>query len=255
MTGHAIEARLYAEDPAQDFRPDSGDIALWQPPMGAGIRVDDGIATGQTVSPFYDPMPAKIIACGETRDQARERLIVALRDTVLFGVACNRDFPVAVLRLSQGRGAHVVRLRETGDGVLHVMVAGESHVFTGQGADIRGDGIRADLRAHLYDGVRIYVATGTRLFALSHDRAVARVAQAAGGGDLHAPMHGILAQICVAPGDIVQISSRLAVLEAMKMQQDLLSEVAGTVRVIPMAAGTQVKSGDLLVEISVEDAE
>ncbi|MFT7593764.1 MAG: geranyl-CoA carboxylase alpha subunit [Paracoccaceae bacterium] len=61
--------------------------------------------------------------------------------------------------------------------------------------------------------------------------------------------------MCVAPSDIVQVGTRLAVLEAMNMQQDLLSEVAGTVTVVPMAAGTQVKAGDLLVEISVGDAE
>jgi len=74
-----------------------------------------------------------------------------------------------------------------------------------------------------------------------------QVAYAVNGGDLRAPMHGVLAQICAAPGDVVQVGTRLAVLEAMKMQQDLLSEMAGTVKVVSVAAGTQVKAGDLLV--------
>ncbi|MEM8660689.1 MAG: biotin carboxylase N-terminal domain-containing protein, partial [Pseudomonadota bacterium] len=71
LQGHAIEVRLYTEDPAQDFLPTSGPIDLWAPPAGTGVRVDDGIATGQEISPFYDPMVAKIIASGPTREIAR----------------------------------------------------------------------------------------------------------------------------------------------------------------------------------------
>ncbi|MCB1674747.1 MAG: 3-methylcrotonyl-CoA carboxylase, partial [Halioglobus sp.] len=98
LRGHAIEARLYTEDPAQDFLPTSGPVDLWVAPTGAGIRVDDGIVTGQVISPFYDPMVAKIIAGGPTRDIARLRLIEALQATVLFGPRHNRDFLVACLR-------------------------------------------------------------------------------------------------------------------------------------------------------------
>lgn len=97
LSGHAIEVRLYAEDTARGFLPSSGGIALWQPPRGAGIRVDDGIETGQTVSPHYDPMLAKIIAHGDNRQEARARLIAALADSVLFGVASNRDYLIGVL--------------------------------------------------------------------------------------------------------------------------------------------------------------
>ncbi len=97
LTGHAIEVRLYTEDPAQDFLPMSGPVDLWSPPSGTGIRVDSGICSGQDISPFYDPMVAKIIASGPTRDIARLRLIEALHDTVLFGTRHNRDFLVACL--------------------------------------------------------------------------------------------------------------------------------------------------------------
>ena len=64
LSGHAIEVRLYTEDPAQDFLPTSGPVDLWSPPSGTGIRVDSGICSGQEISPFYDPMVAKIIASG-----------------------------------------------------------------------------------------------------------------------------------------------------------------------------------------------
>ena len=97
LEGHAIEVRLYTEDPIQDFLPTSGPVDLWSPPGGTGIRVDSGICTGQEISPFYDPMVAKIIASGPTREIARLRLIEALKETVLFGTRHNRDFLVACL--------------------------------------------------------------------------------------------------------------------------------------------------------------
>ncbi|CAA0126038.1 Acetyl-/propionyl-coenzyme A carboxylase alpha chain [Halioglobus japonicus] len=97
LSGHAIEVRLYTEDPSQDFLPTSGPVDLWAPPGGTGIRVDSGISTGQEISPFYDPMVAKIIASGPSREIARLRLIEALKETVLFGTRHNRDFLVACL--------------------------------------------------------------------------------------------------------------------------------------------------------------
>ncbi|MEH6586145.1 MAG: acetyl-CoA carboxylase biotin carboxylase subunit [Halioglobus sp.] len=97
LNGHAIEVRLYTEDPAQDFLPTSGPVDLWSPASGVGVRIDSGICTGQEISPFYDPMVAKVIAHGPTRDIARLRLIEALNETVLFGVTHNRDFLVACL--------------------------------------------------------------------------------------------------------------------------------------------------------------
>jgi geranyl-CoA carboxylase alpha subunit len=95
--GHAIEARLYAEDPAAGFLPAAGLIAAWTPPHGAFIRVDHGLIEGQEVTPFYDPMIAKVIAWGETRTVARHRLIGALQDTVLLGLPTNRRFLIEVL--------------------------------------------------------------------------------------------------------------------------------------------------------------
>ncbi|WP_422363061.1 acetyl-CoA carboxylase biotin carboxylase subunit [Pyruvatibacter mobilis] len=97
LSGHAIEVRLYAEDVAGGFLPSTGTVDLWLPPSGDGVRVDAGIATGLEVSPFYDPMIAKIMALGPTRDVARQRLIEALRRTGLFGPKTNRDFLIDAL--------------------------------------------------------------------------------------------------------------------------------------------------------------
>ncbi|MGO9701806.1 MAG: acetyl-CoA carboxylase biotin carboxylase subunit [Xanthobacteraceae bacterium] len=98
FSGHAIEARLYAEDPHEGFLPQSGILIDWRPPSGDGVRVDHGLAPGQRVSPFYDPMLAKVIAHGATREEARRRLNKALEDTVALGLATNRSFLIAMLR-------------------------------------------------------------------------------------------------------------------------------------------------------------
>ncbi len=93
LNGHAIEVRLYAEDTEQDFLPASGTLALYREPgTGPGRRVDSGVAEGDSISPFYDPMLAKLIAWGETREQARQRLLAMLEDTAVGGFATNLAF-------------------------------------------------------------------------------------------------------------------------------------------------------------------
>ena len=94
-TGHAIEARLCAEDPAADFMPQSGRVERWKAPPG--VRTDHALVEGMLLSPFYDSMLAKIIAHGPTREAAREALRDALVGTVLFGVATNRAFLARLL--------------------------------------------------------------------------------------------------------------------------------------------------------------
>ncbi|MEA2871120.1 MAG: geranyl-CoA carboxylase alpha subunit [Hyphomicrobiales bacterium] len=94
--GHAVEARLCAEDPARDFLPQAGRIALWQP--AEGVRTDHALEPGSEVSPHYDSMVAKVIAHGATRDEACERLARALDSTVALGLATNKAFLAAVLR-------------------------------------------------------------------------------------------------------------------------------------------------------------
>ena len=97
LAGHAVEARLYAEDPAADFLPATGRIAIWQPAPLPGVRYDSGIEVGCDVTVHYDPLLAKVVAHGATRAEACQRLIGALRRLGIAGVATNRDFLLAVL--------------------------------------------------------------------------------------------------------------------------------------------------------------
>ena len=98
LTGHAMEVRLYAEDPAQNYMPQTGPVLCWQPASGDGVRIDHGLTEGYEVGSHYDPMLAKIIAVGDSREDARRRLIRAVEDTVLMGVRDNRTFLAAILR-------------------------------------------------------------------------------------------------------------------------------------------------------------
>ncbi len=91
-TGHAVEARLYAEDPEKGFLPSTGKLWALQFPEGEGIRIDTGVEAGDTVTPFYDPMIAKVIAHGATRTEALDRLGAALGETIVAGPRTNLAF-------------------------------------------------------------------------------------------------------------------------------------------------------------------
>ena len=92
LTGHAMEARIYAEDPSRDFLPTGGDLLFLGEPRGEGVRVDSSLVPGTHVGTTYDPMLAKVIAHGDDRDEARERLDRALGEFVTLGVVTNTTF-------------------------------------------------------------------------------------------------------------------------------------------------------------------
>ncbi len=98
LAGHAMELRLYAEDPVADFTPQTGTILQWRPPEGQDIRTDHGLRDGYTITPYYDAMLAKIIAWGTTREESRTRLLHALRKTTLLGVPTNRAWLDSLLQ-------------------------------------------------------------------------------------------------------------------------------------------------------------
>ncbi|UWQ63404.1 ATP-grasp domain-containing protein [Leisingera caerulea] len=325
LEGHAIEVRLYAEDAEQGFLPQAGRIAEWQPPSNAGIRVDGGIAAGQEVSAFYDPLLAKLIAHGRTREEARQRLVAALQDCVLFGLVCNRDFLLEVLlhpefaaadaatdfisshfpngleapltsremavaaalihRAEQQRCAAAaggvapellgwsgqgilrsfLRLECNGEtcslqvceepGQLRVTCGERQHRVAEEGGGLRVDGMRADLKSWRLEGDTLQVAAAARIFTLTRQRASAGAAPGGQAGQVVAPMHGVLKEVCVAEGDRVAAGSRLAVVEAMKMLHEVRAAAAGIVASVAVRPGVQVQAGQLLLEVSPQETD
>ena len=98
INGWAIECRINAEDPLNDFAPSPGRITRYRSPGGPGIRVDSGVHTGYTISPFYDSMVSKLISWGQTRGEATDKMLRALYEYIIVGVSINVPFHKAVLR-------------------------------------------------------------------------------------------------------------------------------------------------------------
>src|SRR5215472_4158886 len=106
-TGHAIEARLYAEDPGNNFLPSTGTLHVWRPPVGiTGLRVDSGVEEGTEIGVHYDPLLAKIVAHAADRETAINKLVFALRNLAAQGVTTNRDFLLDVLEHKDFRAGH-----------------------------------------------------------------------------------------------------------------------------------------------------
>lgn len=143
--GHAMEVRIYAEDPASGFLPQTGTVGLFDPATGPGVRVDAGIASGTEVGLNYDPMLAKLCAAGENREQARRRLLEALRETALLGVKTNQSYLARILAHEAfARGdVHTGFIEQNLDGAASepvaspALLAAAAAVFTGRAGEMR----------------------------------------------------------------------------------------------------------------------
>ena len=331
LEGHAIEVRLYTEDPSLDFLPASGPVDLWQPADGVGIRIDAGIVSGQDISPFYDPMVAKVIGYGPDRESARLRLIGALKETVLFGTSNNKrfliqclekqcfidgtattafiaeefsgeDLQVAPPSFADSAVAAVIELAMEHKKLFDrsVLVSASLKNWASASAIISRKQYQfADLTRDLGitpEGLEAYrvfdvggVETDVEITVLAMDKhkaslrvdgtilAVTSMSSVkgqlhcsiegrdalfkdmiildgmsdvnVGGGRVTAPMHGLLLEVLVEPGDLVVKGQTLAVLEAMKMHYEIQAEIDGTVAEVSAVAGKQVAVDDVLIEI------
>jgi len=316
LTGHAIEVRLYAEDPRDQFLPQTGIATVWLPAAGDGVRIDHGLVPGQAISPFYDPMIAKIIAQGATREEALRRLVRAVRETHLLGVATNREFLLDALSVQEFRegGATTAFIgRHYSDGFhpregdplaasLAAVLVGESdgagwssNAFQDHPISLSCDGMTTSVRVaragkrwnvaidddvmslaiverddarvrfevgdamrravYLREADAITVDLDGRIYRfedLTH-RALSR---AGGGGDgvLRAPMSGAITSVRVVADQAVARGDVLAVLEAMKMEHQIVAPVAGVLANVAVTEGQQVGARDILFVISGEPA-
>ena len=269
FSGHAIEARLCAEDPAQGFLPQAGTVLLWSAPVG--VRVEHALESGAAISPHYDSMIAKIVAHGATRDEARGKLAVALDNCVALGVPHNAAFLAAVLRdpvfAKEGATTGLLAERfaawtapEPGERVLaaaRALYAGRCAAEAGFGewacwSNARGPA-GADTAAtipNVRDGRTLHFLMDGISWTW-RDASMdppARAALGAADGRLLAPMNGKVAELHVRAGDALPAGSPLVVLEAMKMEHTLAAPVALRVTAVHVARGAQVSPGQLLVE-------
>ena len=291
LRGHAIEARLYAEDPESGFLPATGRLERVRWPDG--IRVDAGVRDGDEVSERYDPMLAKLIAHGPTRREALDRLRAALADTMILGVRTNVRFlrwlleqpamrdgemrtdTIAGLDLPQPapvdeehwRAAASLAVRDAdplwgGGWRLNASPA----VRLGHGDEVRsvtldvGDdpGQAAAVRGG--DVIHVDVDGQSLEFRLAPAPTVeeavrhASAHEGSGSAPLTAPMPGRVIAVRVAEGASVAAHQAVVVIEAMKMEHAVASPIDGTLRRLLVAEGQQVQRGDLLAEVGESSA-
>ncbi|MCS5683283.1 MAG: ATP-grasp domain-containing protein [Acidimicrobiales bacterium] len=330
ITGHSIEARLYAEDPSNEFLPATGNVDIWHPAQTPEVRYDSGIEPGSEVSVEFDPMLAKVISHAPTRTEAALKLALALERTRVHGVTNNRDYLVAVLRSDEflaGNtttdfitrvsipGQHVpteceladasiaialmaqqsnrlnatalrfmpsgfrnssmpsqqmvlvheeheiaVNYRPQRDGSFEVRIGEEDEVRSAKllssGSDrfeIQLDDIRAGGYASKF-GNRWYVDIPAGSLVLTEKSRFPEADIADVEGGLTAPMPGKIVAIEVSEGDSVNTSQLLVLMEAMKMEHQIVAAFDGVVAEVRVAVGDQVDNGELLVIISAHEA-
>ena len=128
--GHAVECRIYAEDPYRNFAPSTGTLLRWRPPSGPGLRLDSGVFQGQEVSVYYDPMLAKLIAWAPRRDLSLRRMEVALSQFQVLGVVTNIPLLRAVVGHPQfQRGEYDTGFLEWNPAVASPAISGESRMM------------------------------------------------------------------------------------------------------------------------------
>jgi acetyl/propionyl-CoA carboxylase alpha subunit/acetyl-CoA carboxylase carboxyltransferase component len=322
-TGHAIEVRLNAEDPSNDFAPAPGTIQRFRMLTGPGVRIDTGVAEGDTVAPEFDSMIAKIIAYGRNRKEALSRLHRALQGSVVViqGGTTNKTLLLSLLNRAELQAGQVDigwldQLTVNGKHLCHpyadvalvhaaieaydAELGVEQSQFYASAARGRPQ-VRSDIgraitlryRGNLYatrtyrlgperyrvevNDARIDVVVDRMsefaywLTVFGNRFQIVSVAQGRNyqievngishridrddGGIVHAPSPAVVVSIAVQPGDTVSLGDRLAVLEAMKMEMQVVAPFSGRVRQVLTMPNVQVDTGAPLVQLEPDCAE
>jgi acetyl-CoA/propionyl-CoA carboxylase biotin carboxyl carrier protein len=264
--GHAIEVRINSEDPAGGrFLPSPGRIDALSVPQGFGVRWDGGYEAGDEVSQFYDNLIGKLIVWGSDRPTAIRRMQRALGELRVHGVPTTAAAHQAILSHPEFQAAEHstkwVEQRLDLDDVSGraepgaVPAAGEQASLTSSEIDVEVDGRRFSVRVWLPEGagaapqpaVQAAAATSARPRRSASPRS--STAGAAGAGSITVPMQGTIVKVLVAEGDTVEVGQPVCVLEAMKMENNINAETAGTVKSVKVEPGQSVGAGDVVVVI------
>jgi acetyl-CoA/propionyl-CoA carboxylase biotin carboxyl carrier protein len=264
--GHAIEIRINAENPAGGaFTPSPGTISRFVAPGGPGVRLDAGYESGDTLSQYYDNLLAKLVVWGHDREAARLRMLRAIDETVIEGVATTLPADIAILTnpdfISAQHSTNWVEQTLDLSGVTST-TAGVPPA-TGAGGDHDVPKVLRDVTAEV-DGRRYQVKLwvpdlGDAVVAPVGHAGPARgagpkrpkaAASGAGSGTVAVPMQGTIVKVLVAAGDAVEVGQTVCVLEAMKMENNVNAEKAGTVTEVKVSAGDSVGPGDVIAVIA-----
>ncbi len=266
--GHAIEVRINAENPAGGaFTPSPGTITRFDVPGGPGVRLDTGYGSGDTVSQFYDNLVAKLVVWGHDREAARNRMLRAIDETQIEGVATTLPADVAILTHPDFiAGEHSTNWVEHSLDLSGVAAPAASastapgHADPPDGADpvpkvlrdvtAEVDGRRYQVKLWVPDLADAVAPSGAVSSARGGAKKRAKSAAASGGsGTVAVPMQGTIIKILVGVGDAVEVGQTVCVLEAMKMENNVNAEKGGTVKEVRVGVGDSVGPGDVIAVI------
>ena len=259
LRGHSIEIRINAEDPAQGkFLPSPGNITTLVPPAGFGTRWDGGYESGDTVSQYYDNLVGKLICWGSDRETAIRRTIRALREFRIEGISTTIPADLAILEHQDFvDGIHSTKwVEDTLDlsnvGSTATVADGESEAKVQRDVDVEVNGKRFSVKVFVPESQAGAVVAGGGAGGASRPRRSGGGGGAGAGGGSGAvsvPMQGTIVKILVEVGQEVEAGATVCVLEAMKMENNITADKAGTVKEIKVAPGDSVGSGDVVVVI------
>jgi len=257
IRGHAIEARINAEDPAAGkFLPSPGEITKLRLPQGFGVRVDSGYEPGDTVTQYYDNLVAKIVVWGSDRDAARHRLLRALSELEVEGIATTTPaLEVVLTHLDFVEARHSTSWVETVPDFSELSASrpepalpGDAEKMVIRDVDAEVDGRRYRVRLWVPDVSASARPTGGGKAAASRPRTASGPVLAS-DGKVTVPMQGTIVKVLVAEGDAVEVDQTLCVLEAMKMENPINADRAGTVRELRVSVGDSLGAGDVVAVI------
>ncbi len=290
MCGWAMEARLYAEDPATGFLPSTGPLTHFRLP--GDVRIDSGVEEGGEVSPFYDPMIAKIIAAGPTRSQAAARLARACSQVEVWPIKTNAAFLARTLSDPDFVAAdidtsfietHLDRLIPPAEPSEEIVESAASVRLARERAPDEPwralEGFRLNAPPHVHVSLQsgdtcyqvelganaaaalptrdfedaIVVFAGGNSYAFTDPKLATQAADPASSGSIISPMPGRIVAVRVKAGDRVAKGQPLVTLEAMKIEHTLTAPFPGTVTAISAIEGHQVSEGVVLARINVEE--
>ena len=250
LTGHAIECRINAEDPSNGFLPSPGRITSYREPAGPGVRVDSGVAAGSEVVQLYDPLIAKLVVHGVDREHARRRMLRALDEYEIGGVATLLGFHRALLRhqcFVAGQTCEgVVESDELADEASEL-----SHKTTSLGSlsdgRLRERASIVELEGRRYE-VRALVPEPpfAALARRRRERLAGGVHHGAAKDAVVAPMQGTVLAVEVSEGDEVRAGQVICIVEAMKMENEITAHRDGVITELSVRPGQPVANGQII---------
>ncbi len=245
VTGHAIEIRINAEDPAEGaFVPSPGKITKIIPPSGYGTRWDGGYQSGDEISQYYDNLVGKLICWGDTREVAISRTLRALKEFVIEGVATTIPANIVMLEHADFESCtHSTKWVENSLDLSGVKAELGNSDFEGE-TKLRKQ-VAIELDGKMFDAT-VWIPESDMPGKAKSKK---KTKSAGGSGEVAVPMQGTIVKLTVEEGQTVEAGDTVAVLEAMKMENNIECDTSGTVESIRVQAGDSVSGGDIILVV------